>query len=537
MRGADRLVQSLSRHGVTTLFSLSGNQIMPVYDACLDAGIRIIHTRHESAAVFMADAWAQLKDDVGVALVTAGPGLGNALGALLTARASESPVLLLSGDSSLAQDGCGAFQEFDQVAASAPFTKLSFRAQSVETIGADVALAINVACSGRPGPVHLALPFDVIQAAWTGDAKGTGHTAGEAMPDEANVQAVRAALRDAARPVILLGPHNSATRTARCPTRLSDAVNVPTIAMESPRGLNDPALGRLGNLLAQADLIVTLGKRIDFTLGFGAAAKFATQCRWIAIDADEDELRRARLNLGSRLTLAIKAGTRPFTEALSAEALDLTPNRQQWLRHCDDLLSQRDFSSAMRVPDTTITALTIARAVGEAMSSAKAPLFISDGGEFGQWAQAALPLNNRLINGPAGAIGGGLGYAIGAKMARPDATVFVLMGDGTAGFHLPEFETAVREQVPFVAIIGNDRRWNAEHQIQMREYGADRRIGCQLSGARYDLAVAALGGHGAYVTRAEELAPALARAIASGQPACVNVEMEGLAAPVVTGHT
>ena len=170
------------------------------------------------------------------------------------------------------------------------------------------------------------------------------------------------------------------------------------------------------------------------------------------------------------------------------------------------------------------------------MRDAALPLLISDGGEFGQWAQAALPVENRLINGPAGAIGGGLCYAIGAKVARPDATIFTLMGDGTAGFHFAEFETAVREKLPFVAVIGNDRRWNAEHQIQLRDYGAQRLIGCDLSGARYDLAVAGLGGHGEHVTRRDELLPALRRAVASGLPACVNIEMEGLAAPIVASH-
>src|SRR5699024_11758532 len=127
-------------------------------------------------------------------------------------------------------------------------------------------------------------------------------------------------------------------------------------------------------------------------------------------------------------------------------------------------------------------------------------------------------------------------HAVAARMARPDATVFALMGDGTIGFHLSEFETAAREGAAFVAVVGNDRRWNAEHQIQLHKYGAERLIGCELSDARYDLAVAALGGHGEHVTDAAELDAALARAVASGKPACVDVAIEGLPAPAGAGH-
>jgi acetolactate synthase I/II/III large subunit len=137
---------------------------------------------------------------------------------------------------------------------------------------------------------------------------------------------------------------------------------------------------------------------------------------------------------------------------------------------------------------------------------------------------------------PSGAIGGGLCYALAAKKAKPSATVFALMGDGTVGFHLAEFETAARANTPFIAVIGNDECWNAEHQIQLREYGEDRLIGCQLSGARYDEAVRALGGHGEYVTELSQLEPALERAIRSGKVACINVAIEGLPAPSGAGH-
>ena len=154
--GANLLVSALSAIGVRTIFSLSGNQIMPIFDACIDSGIKLVHVRHEAAAVYMAEAWAQLNGDIGVALIPAGPGFANGLSPLYSARASESPVLLLSGDSPLHQDSMGAFQELDQVAISKPLTKFSSRPQTVDEFSADLARAIRIARSGRKGPVHLA---------------------------------------------------------------------------------------------------------------------------------------------------------------------------------------------------------------------------------------------------------------------------------------------------------------------------------------------------------------------------------------------
>ena len=160
-------------------------------------------------------------------------------------------------------------------------------------------------------------------------------------------------------------------------------------------------------------------------------------------------------------------------------------------------------------------------------------VLICDGGEFAQWAQSMLPVRRRLINGVAGAIGASLSFALSARLIEPKAPIFAVLGDGTIGFHIAEFETAVRRGLPFVAILGNDARWNAESQIQLREYGANRMHGCELLPARYDRVVAALGGHGEHVERAADLPAAIERALASGKPACVNVMIESIAAPAI----
>jgi acetolactate synthase-1/2/3 large subunit len=158
-------------------------------------------------------------------------------------------------------------------------------------------------------------------------------------------------------------------------------------------------------------------------------------------------------------------------------------------------------------------------------------IFISDGGEFGQWMQAGLEADTRLINGPSGSIGSALPMGLAAKLAHPERPVFITMGDGTFGFHAMEIDTAVRCHLPIIVITGNDARWNAEHQIQVRDYGPERAIGCQLLPTRYDKVVEALGGYGELVQHSDDLSPALERAVAPGLPACLNVMIDGLAAP------
>ena len=533
MRGADLLVKSLVNAGVDRIFSLSGNQIMPVYDACFEAGVQIIHTRHEAAAVYMAEAYAQLTGKVGVAMVTAGAGAANALGPLFTASESETPVLLLTGDSPFGQDGLGAFQELDQPPMTAPVTKLSFRPRRAIDLGRDVARAFRVAQSGRQGPVHMALPFDIVeQSAEGGQLPLARAFRREPMlPGHDDVAAVVDAVSAAKHPVIICSPAMNATRFDGL-AALAEALDAPVIAMESPRGLKDPSLGNIGKVMAAADLIVNLGKRVDFTLGFGKAGPFDARVAWINVQAASEERDRAHRNLGARLVQSIAADPRDMARRL-IETGTVGSTNSDWRNEVAKLLTARSFDAGT---GGLITPEQLCAAVQRQIDKSDNAVLVCDGGEFGQWSQAACSAPKRVINGISGAIGGGLCYGIAARSAHPDATVFSLMGDGTVGFHFAEFETAAREGLPNIVIIGNDLRWNAEHQIQLRDYGPDRLIGCQLSEARYDQAAEALGGHGEFVTNIQDLDEALSRAVESGKPACVNVLINGLPAPAGAGH-
>lgn len=479
LRGADVLARALAAAGARHLFALSGNHVMPVFDAALDAQLSLIHVRHEAAAAHMADAWGRLTGRPGVALVTGGPGHANAVSALYTALEAQSPMLLISGHAPLDELGKGAFQEMRQADVAAPLAKASWTVQSVDRIADDVVRAWRLAVSGRPGPVHLSVPNDVLDA--TTDA---ALPSGAAFEYERRSIPLPAELRDAKRPLIVAGP-------AAMRTKID--VGIPVIGMESPRGVNDPSLGRLAEVLKKADVVLLAGKARDFTLRFGKA--FADDCRVLEPEG-------------------LPSGTAKASDAWRAEveaALRYRPAEWQ-------AISGRNHPAA------------VCREVQALLDSPDAVL-VSDGGEFGQWAQACLAAPHRIINGPAGSIGSALPFAAAAKLAFPRSRVVAMLGDGTFGFHMSEIDTAVRHGLEYIAVVGNDATWNAEYQIQLRAYGAERARGCELLPTRYGAVAAAMGAHGEDVVSFTELKPALARAAAAGKPACVNVMIERVPAP------
>jgi acetolactate synthase-1/2/3 large subunit len=537
LRGADILARALAEAGVRHLFSLSGNQIMPVYDAAPDAGLAIVHVRHEGAAVHMADAWGRLTGEPGIALVTGGPGHANAMGALYTALAAESPLVLLSGHAPLSELGRGAFQEMAQAQLAAPLTKASWTADDPAALGSVVTRALQVARSGRPGPVHVSLPFDVLEAKVDAGAVELPRPAVAASQplSEFAADAVLEELQRAKRPLVLAGSMmaNGPARAAR--ERLTAALGVPVVCMESPRGVNDPCLGAFADVLREADLLLLLGKQPDFTLRFGAAPAIAMDCRFIVLDPEPAALQRTLKTLAPAQRVALSAVADPLVAAEALLARARPSGTREWVREVESAVGFRpvEWNTLTSRDGEPPHPVEIGRAVQQILDRARDPVLVADGGEFGQWAQACVNAPTRLINGPAGSIGSAIPFALAARVARPDATVVAMLGDGTFGFHLAEFDTAVRARLPFLAVIGNDACWNAEHQIQLRTYGRDRAHGCELLPARYDQAAAALGGHGEHVTRAAELPAALERALASRRPACVNVMIERLPAPVV----
>jgi acetolactate synthase-1/2/3 large subunit len=328
--------------------------------------------------------------------------------------------------------------------------------------------------------VQLSIPIDVLDAP---------HETPIPNPEDFCVEkpaaALPPALRGAKRPLIIAGP--AAMRNVV-------SCGIPVIGMESPRGVNDPSLGRLTQVLKKADVVLLAGKERDFTLQFGKA--FADDCRILeadAVPAEEDTLK----------------GDGWLDEVTAA----LRYRPPEWRA-----ITSRNHPAA------------VCREVQKLLQGSDAVL-VCDGGEFGQWAQACLSVPRRVINGVAGSIGSALPFAAAAKLAFPQAPVVALLGDGTFGFHVSEIDTAVRYGLDYVAVVGNDAAWNAEYQIQLRTYGAARAHGCELLPTRYGAVAAALGAHGEDVAAFGELRPALERAAHAGKVACVNVLIERVAAP------
>ena len=539
LRGADIVVRTLDRASHTTIFTLSGNHIMSLFDAAIGSRLDLVHTRHEAAAVHAADAFGRLTGRPGLAMVTGGPGHANATAALMTALGQESPVVLLSGHTETTQLGRGGFQELRQAEMAAPVTKASWMATDTARLGIDVAKAIRIATAGRPGPVHLSLPSDLLDAAVPEAAiawpEATDFTAQPVALTDPAADTVLALIAGAARPLLIAGPH-LANRSGRALlARIEAAAGVPTCIMESPRGFADATLGAFAELVARCDLIVLLGKALDFTMKFGAAPAVDPACRFVMIDPEGTILDRAIREKGPLLAFGCVADTRQAGEALIRRAAGRAPSGAAWLNEARSHFTDRPQSwetLASRTPDK-LHAIEVFRALKPYVERDRDTVLICDGGEFAQWGQSLLSCERRMINGVGGSIGSSLPMALAARVVERVAPVFVVLGDGTFGFHMAEFETAVRRNLPFVAVVGTDARGNAEHNLQVRDYGANRAVGCELTAARYDLVVTALGGHGELVRRADAMPGAIERALASGKPACINVMIEPIPAPTL----
>jgi acetolactate synthase-1/2/3 large subunit len=535
LRGADIVARSLSRLGCRRVFTLSGNHIMSIFDAALDADLDLIHVRHEAAAVHMADAYGRLTGEAGIAMVTGGPGHANAVGALYTALGAESPMVLLSGHAATWELGRGGFQEIRQADMAAPVSKAAWTATSTAALGPDIGEAVRIATSGRPGPVHLSLPSDLLEAQVDESAIVWPERAANAANNlsEQQAGAILAAIAKAKRPIVIAGPHLSNPAGRALLAKVEAAIGAPAVIMESPRGIADATLGAFPDLVKRADLIVLLGKALDFTSKWVSGPGFDPDVKLIAIDPEPALIERAQKEKGQHLLAGCVADVRAAAQMLIMRADK--PRNGAWHAEARAALDNRpaEWTSIVSKTPGRLHPAEVFRALHPYVARDPDTVLICDGGEFAQWAQSMLPLKRRLINGVAGSIGSSLSFALTARLVEPKAPVFVVLGDGTIGFHIAEFETAVRRGLPFVAVLGNDARWNAESQIQLREYGQNRMHGCELLPARYDQVVAALGGHGEHIERAADLPGAIERALASRKPACVNIMVESIAAPVI----
>jgi acetolactate synthase I/II/III large subunit len=367
----------------------------------------------------------------------------------------------------------------------------------------------------------------VLEAGVASSAASRPAAAARVATSDAVVGEMLTLLAEAKRPVIVVGPGMARGRRWRAVERLAEAIAAPALPSESPRGLNDPWLHGANACLAEADVVLLLGKALDFSLRFGRAPGFAAACRFIHVTPEPAAPH-------PRATLTIAADPTTVAEQLASAARGRAWAPTGWVQEVARVRAATPgaWDELRRSTRTPMHPLAVCAAIQRLVD--RGAVLVVDGGEFGQWVQAGVDAPVRLINGPSGSIGSAIPMAIAARHVHRDRPVIAALGDGTFGFHPLELDTALRYDLPVVAVVGNDARWNAEHQLQLQHYGAARAVACTLLPTRYDKVAEALGGHGEHVERPDDLPGALDRAVASGKPAVVNVQIDGVAAPTFT---
>jgi len=524
----------LKAEGVEYIFSLVGGHIYALYDACVDAGIKIIDVRHEEAAAHMAEGYALATGKPGVCVVTAGPGFTNMITGTANAAVANSPIICLSGHSAIGEFDTGALQDLNQIDIIRPLTKMARAIYQTERIPEYIAMAFRHSLAGRPGPVYLEIPMDVFYnqvdestVEMPSDYRTTARPAGD--PDE--VEKAISLLNAAERPVIVAG---SGVWWAQAHEELRAFVEksgIPVFTRNNGRGVisdRHPLCFGASALsgLFKADVALVVGTQFNYTL---ASGKFPPELKIIRVDIDASVIGRNRgVDVG--IVGDAKNVIRQLIEAVEPGSHDA------WLAALRKSKTKREerhrpFMESDKIP---IHPLRVCAELGNIID--EDTIVCVDGGDIAVFGSMTLPTyapGQHLANGASsfGCLGVGIPFAIAAKLARPEKKVIVLCGDGSFGLNAMEFDTALRHDLPIVCVISNDGCWGMIKHGLEDTYGADRMVGCDLPTRNYEKVVEALGGHGERVTQPSEIAPAIERALASGKPACVNVLTDPAVSP------
>ena len=540
LTGAHLFIRCLKLEGIEKVFTIVGDTVLPLVDAAEDEGIQFIDTRHEGAALHMADGYARITGRPAVGIFTGGPGFSNAISALPAIYTSESPVVFVAGCAELPEKGMTTFQEIDQVAMAAPVTKGSWLVHDRKRIPEFVATAFRAATTGRPGPVHLTLPIDIqdqeiseeeLPSYMPSEYRPTGRPQG----DPSLIQEAAGLLQRAQRPVIVAG---NPARYSVAPEQLqglAEATGIPVFTVEQARGLLDDnhplcfgyadgSLNPTARRFREADVVLLLGKRLDHRYRYGGI--FSTGAKIIQADPSPAEIGRNR-GVAVGIQGDLGAVVEQLTAACGAKS-SITP----WLA----LLGQdRDnWDQELRSKATAeepLHPLDVYTNLEHHLDDDT--VIIMDGGDYVQWGRAFLKARRpgRFMRlGPLSHLGAGIPYGMAAKLAHPESKVLVFIGDGAFGFYAMEYDTCIRHNLPITTVLGNDSTWGIDKTFQLAYY--NRAVGTDLRTIRYDRMVDAIGGYTEYVEKAEEVGPAVGRALGSGRPSLVNVTVKSGASPL-----
>ena len=514
---------ALKGAGVSHLFTLNGGHIWPILLGAEEHGIRLIDVRHEQSAAFAAEGWAKVTRECGVAAVTAGPGVTNSVSALAQAQGNDSPMFVVGGRAPMARWGMGSLQEMDHVEVVRSLTKKAITLNSAEDAYGSAAECVRAAMSRRTGPVFMDVPIDVFFGA-ADLPEATEHLTPDfgPPPDPDAVVTAAGLIRKAERPVVVAGGGVWWAHAEDALRELVEVANVPLVVNGMARGMLPPKhplfFSRArSQALREADVVMFVGVLLDFRLNFGQPPVFGDDARFIYVDVDDHRKHRPA---EAAIYGNVKAALRELAETLKG-----APRSDAWvaaLRETELAGRQRDEATTGSDASPVHPARLIAEVDRYADPDA---IIVGDGGDFISFAGRLIERQKPglwIDPGPFGCLGSGPGYAMAAKLARPDRQVILLSGDGAFGFSAMEFETMVRHRIPVVCLVGNNGIWALEKHPMQNMLGAS--VAADLGKkTRYDKVVEALGGYGELVERPEGIRPALDRAFKSGLPACINV--------------
>ncbi len=519
--GGRIVAKVLKSRGVSHLFTLSGGHLFSIYDGCREEGIEIVDVRHEQTAAFAAEGFAKATRKVGVAALTAGPGVTNGISAIAGAQANGSPVCVLGGRAPELRWGSGSLQEIDHLPFITPLVKSAETVKAPDQIAARTAAALDLALTAPGGPTFIDYPLDVVFTEAEPDVPSLPAT-GQAQPAE-GVEEAAALLAGGERPAIMAGSglywgHGEGELRA-----LAEALGIPVFLNGLGRGClpadHELAFSRArGAGLRGADVALVVGVPIDFRLGFGES--FGEETKLIRLDAAPNEL---------------TANRSPQVDLVGDVAASLAAIREQvgegegrtepWLTELRKVEAEKRAAEQEELndPRSPLHPMRVYKELGEVLD--RDAVVVGDGGDFVSYAGRLIETFEPgcwMDPGPFGCLGAGPGQAIGAKLANSDRQVCLLLGDGAFGFAGMEFDTMARHGLGVVGVMGNNGIWGLEHHPMQFLYGYS--VAAKLRPeTRYDQMVEALGCEGVLVREPDELKPALEQAFASGKPTLVNV--------------
>ncbi len=534
LHGGQLAAKALKEAGVEVIFTLSGGHIMPLYDGCIDEGIKIVDVRHEQAAVHAADSWARCNPGkIGVAAITAGPGVTDGVTGIANAWRANSPILVFGGQGPFENLRRGSLQEMDHLGVVRPITKFCDAIYQTKRIPEYIELAIRHAVSGIPGPAFLEIPMDIFMGQVEDEDIVIPRIRTEAprlSPDKAEVKKAIEVLREVQRPMLMAGTSVKWSKASPEMNRFIAETHIPTFTNGMARGTVPPDspefLSRSRReALQKIDCIILAGTLLDFRMRFGQTIPADAKIIQLEMDATLiGQNRQTDVPLVGNLACSFEA----MMEEMKSQSVqfDFSPWRDE-LREIE-VAAEKKVEANLDSDEVPIDPQRMCREVRDWLADLNEPIVIGDGGDIVATAAKILPVRSEgawMDPGPLGTLGVGMPFALAAKLAHPDRPVVIIYGDGSFGFNGMEFDTAVRFGLPIIGIVGNDGAWGQMMRPQGAMYGWDRLEGVLLNRTRYDKVVEALGGYGEHVTEPDQLRPAFERAVASGLPALINVEI------------